>query len=561
MPGVEGLYYSSSQSTYHQVAQDIYTHFPRTGLYMRRGITILDPVSEPENQSKAMEAALKVDTTGLALGFHVGVTCHHAYGNLEDVRLIDRRYNQWDSDGTADFGSGQSDLSAVTQSRYALPVVAVRRTRAEAHAAAFATALNEFPNTVVCLNGPIEVELRRAVIGDQHYADYSPYAVKEFRDWLLHKGIYGDTGEFSDQGVPLELIGNNNFSMDPSPDQSYSGGISFNDLFGTAFTTWDLMYWDPDIFTAALPQDADPMPQAGESGHITGGFDPPRDDEGSLVGGNETFQNIWDGWRTNQNVDYKTGFGFRQSLVQHYVEDNSRWLLNGGVPLERSFTHQIPVDFIGNWIRERSSASPFWTAINPFSNVGYTAYFETSLQEDLFHVTQIMSPRWGLFEYHPDPFMTQPASYFFDALEKLYKYRCQVLVPLTLYSDPEGNYKLIDSQFETAMNQFFSEKWSGTTHSRFDQPYFNSEWVDYLSPEVTGINKVGNKVSWNSFIWSDYPGINWTDWGEFDHFEIHRGDGPDFIPNSSNYIGSTTNTWFDDSGTYYKVLAVSKVGL
>ncbi|MCD4655331.1 hypothetical protein K8T06_15530, partial [bacterium] len=381
MPGVEGLDYRSSQATYDQVAQDIFTHFPRTGLYMRRGITILDPVSEPENQSKAVEAASKVQTTGLALGFHVGVTCHHTYGDLETVRLSDRRYNQWDSDGAAVFASGEYDLITVTHSRYAQPVVAVRRTRAEAHGAAFATALSEYPDTVVYLNGPIEVELRRANISDHHYSDYSPFAVKEFRDWLLHTGIYSDTGEFSGQGVPLELIGNHDFSMDPSPDQSSSRGMTFNDVFGTGFATWDLLYWDCDAFPSPLAQDADPKPQAGQTGHIAGGFDPPRDNNGVLVGGNEAFQNIWDGWRTNQNYDYQTGFGFRQSLVQHYVEDNSRWLLNSGVPFDRNFTHQIPVDFIGNWVRERSSASPFWTAINQYSNVGYTAYFETALQE------------------------------------------------------------------------------------------------------------------------------------------------------------------------------------
>jgi len=405
------------------------------------------------------------------------------------------------------------------------------------------------------------VELRRAHDDDIHYADYSPFAVKEFRDWLNHTGIYSDTGDFSGQGVPLDLIGNHDFSQDPSPDQSHDRSMTFNELFGTAFTTWELKYWDTDVFTTALPLDADPMPQEGETGYISGGFDPPRDNNGVLVGGNEAFQNIWDGWRTNQNNDYQTGFGFRQSMVQHYVEDNSRWLLDGGVPLERNFTHQIPVDFIGNWIRERSSASPFWTAMNPYSNAGYSAYFDTTLQEDLFLVTQMLSPRWGLFEYHPDPFMTQPKSYFFDALEKLYKTRCQILVPLTLYNAPDGSYKLIGSQFEEAVNQFFAEKWPDTDHSRFDQPYFNEEWVDYIPPLVTGIKKIGSRVSWNSFIWNEFPDLNWTDWGEFDHFEIYSDDVPDFIPDSSNRIGSTRDNWFDSSKSYFKVFAVSKAGI
>ncbi len=562
MPGVENLDFNSDQSIYNAVAGDLAAHFPRRGLYMRCGVTILDPVGDSADESMAAVAASKMAPTGFALGYHVGVTCHHGYGELDDLRQSDRRFNQWDSDGTI-FNTGHDDMTAITLSRYAEPLIAVRRARAEAHARGFNQALASYPDTVVCLNGPIEVELRRADFDDPHYADYSPFMVKEFRDWLRHTGIYDDgSGEYAGQGCPLEFIGNHDFSMDPAPDQSATNGVTFNQVFGTAFSTWDLLYWDPDRFPNALPLDANPLPGAGQTGHTAGGFDPPRDNDGQLAGGNAMFQTAWDGWRTQRHNGHQTGFGFRQSSVHRYVEDNCRWIAGENVPTDRIFTHQIPVDFIGHWIRERSSASPFWTAINDFGNAGYTAYFDTTLQDDLFLVTQILSPRWGMFEYHPDPFMEQSLEYYRDALEKLYTYRCQILVPLELYQAADGNYRLIGSPFETAVNTMFAATWPVTGYQRYDQPYFNTEWISYIPPQVTGIHADAGTLYWNACIWPERPDLLWTDWSPFARFEVYRGAQPDFIPDESNRVAVTTSNSAgvgNDPG-YYKVLAVTQDG-
>lgn len=562
MPGVADMDAMDAQSLYSQVAYDLYSHFDTQGLYARLGVTILDGLPEGAAESTAVTAAEKALSAGISIGYHSGVTCHHTFGQMDDLRQSDRRLNQWESDGRI-FNSVHDDMATLTLSRYAEPVVAMRNAMASAHGTGFYNALTQYPDTVVCMNGPIEVEMRRSFNDDPHYADYSPFAVMEFRDWITHRGIYDDDiGEYAGEGFPMQLIGAYDFSKDPSPDMSSANSSSFNEVFGTSFLTWDLLYWDPIRFPDPLPLTAQALPPSGQTGHTDGGFDPPRDAGGTLTGGNELFQKVWDGWRSDLNYDYRVGYGFRQASVQNYVADNARWFLSGGAPQDRIFTHQIPVDFIGNWIRERGSASPFWTAINSFSNAGYTAYFETALQKDLFRVTRILSPRWGFFEYHPDPFMTQDVDFYIASLDALYESRCQIIVPLELYGTADGYYKLIDSQFETAVNQFFASVWPGTSHNRFDQPFFNETWIDYLPPPVRHVSFTGNTLTWDMTIWESHPGLIWTDWNEFQHFAVYRGDTPDFTPGPTALITTTRSA--TQSGLpsgYYKVLAVSRDGL
>ncbi len=562
MPGVDGLDATDPQSTYDQVASDLHSHFDTSGIYARTGVTILDGLGDDSAQSNAILAAQKADAASITIGYHSGVTCHHTFGAMDDLRQSDRRFNQWESDGTV-YNTVHDDMATLTVSRYAAPVVATRKSKGNAYGRGFAEALAQYPDVVVCTNGPIEVELRRSYNDDPHYADYSPFAVMEFRDWLTHQGIYDDqSGEYAGEGFPMELIGNYDFSEDPSPDSSATVALNFNQVFGTNYTTWDLLYWDPIRFTDSLPMNAEPMPQPGQTGHTAGGFDPPRDSGGTLTGGNELFQKVWDGWRSDLIYEHRIGFGFRQAAVQNYVTDNSRWILEGGVSIDRNFTHQIPVDFIGNWIRERGSASPFWTAINPYSNAGYTAYFDTALRDDLFQVTRLLSPRWGIFEYHPDPFHTQEPGFYLDSLEALYSSRCQILVPIELYQDDDGNYKLIGSHFETAVNLFFASPWPGTDHRRFDQPYFNETWIDYLPPPVRNVAFSNGTLSWNMLIWESRPDISWADWGEFDHFAVYRGDSSDFTPDSSNRIATTQSSSMNGLVPgHYKVLAVTTGGL
>ena len=65
-------------------------------------------------------------------------------------------------------------------------------------------------------------------------ADYSPWSVAQFRDWLTHRGPYGPGGELSGQGWE----GGAAFADDPAPDVVAGGNVSLNERFGTRFGSW-----------------------------------------------------------------------------------------------------------------------------------------------------------------------------------------------------------------------------------------------------------------------------------------------------------------------------------
>ncbi|MHC5038250.1 MAG: hypothetical protein ACYTHM_13120, partial [Planctomycetota bacterium] len=157
----------------------------------------------------------------------------------------------------------------------------------------------------------------------QTMGGYSPWMIKEFRDYLTHRGIYDrKKGKFP--GYP----GGWKFADDPSPATG-TGGKSFNETFGTDFTTWTLKYWDPDKFPDPLPLDAPTMPKRGKRGHTPGGFDPPRKFDAESL-----FCRVWK-WPDERNP------GFLEKAVHHCV-DGIYDILRNEVGIDRSymFTHQ-----------------------------------------------------------------------------------------------------------------------------------------------------------------------------------------------------------------------------
>src|SRR5207245_2195103 len=100
--------------------------------------------------------------------------------------------------------------------------------------------------TLVAVNGDGEVELSldRADSADPAktvYADYSPFAVAEFRDWIRAGGFYAAGQSFAGQTYENAA----RYAGDSSPNADTNGdGHTFNGDFGTSFTTWDLKYRD-----------------------------------------------------------------------------------------------------------------------------------------------------------------------------------------------------------------------------------------------------------------------------------------------------------------------------
>ena len=241
------------------------------------------------------------------------------------------------------------------------------------------TVIQEYPDTFGICAGDGEVELLSDRLNeatpyeDQIIADYSPFVILEFRDWIRNTGMYGPGGAYEGQG---RAASGTRYS-DP-----LTGLASFNADFDTSFASWDLEYFnwsldDPvDGDPGAIPQAVftapgwSPLPTSGPA-FIAGGFDAPRS-------WNEYSPEFWQLWLT-----------FREWLVGNYVRDFTSWVMtteNGAgekVPRSRFYTYQIPADYLWETYpgcpnpqrRLLTSASPAWTAdVNEVAGVGLTVF-------------------------------------------------------------------------------------------------------------------------------------------------------------------------------------------
>jgi hypothetical protein len=218
------------------------------------------------------------------------------------------------------------------------------------------------PNTLVSVSSDGEVELsfdrsnaNPAAPGfpfaTPFLADYSPFAVKEFADWVRAAGLYAAGQPYA--GQAYEFSGR--YATDPAPGVDGNGDQrTFNGDFGTSFTSWNLRYAD---WSLADPTLSDPkaIPLAGGTIQDAGSglFDAPR----TRIAGNPW----WELWSL-----------FRQTMVWRHNQDYANWMTsNAGaeIPADRFYSYQIAADYLfGNSpdpsVNERfnTSASPWWSA-------------------------------------------------------------------------------------------------------------------------------------------------------------------------------------------------------
>lgn len=315
-------------------------------------------------------------------------------------------YGPGGADGNMETPSEPRDWMVPTPSRLATPLRAEYEKRAVASAKNIVPVIKSSPDVIKVVNIVIEGEL--AIGGgksDDYLADYSPFAVTEFRDWLRHRGIYDPKGAYAGQGAPTQIVGPfitvggskvSPFYDDPTPADSNGTGQSFNAVFGTDFTTWDLKYWDLTRFPAPITDlKFNPSPASG-LGATPGGFDAPRVRNAS---------NWWTAWSWDYHDRGDTfppgnpsapAYGFRQFEVRNWVADQAQTFVRAGVPADLIFAHQIPGEFL-NPERTRSSASTIWSGYLPSSgNLGITLFGRAKVPQ----ITQY-SKRWGIFEWHP----------------------------------------------------------------------------------------------------------------------------------------------------------------
>lgn len=523
-------------------------------------------------------------------GLHAGLIFalqSHTRNDYRKVADRDLRLYQWRMDGNDWKGAYTStgeievpederDYKIPTNSRYARELREYNFGKARDWAESALGLMKDYPGVVSVINGPIEEEL--AIGGRSNngkLADYSPYAITEFRDWLRHSGMYdASSGEYAGEGAPESIIGElidfngtlrSQFYDDPTPLESNGTGECFNDFFGTAFRSWTLKYWDLHMYPDPVTDvNFDPTPEEGE-GYCFGGFDAPR----KLVAGNK-FWKAWSWDIPDQAGLYPPGnpenpaFGFRQNMVRNFVRDLFDIMADAGLPREIMYAHQIPGEALGNFTgaggRNRSSASTVWTGyMEKSQNVGITRFGDI----DPGLMTQYADD-WGIFEWHTKPNSFPNSIDLYEvsrkALNLYYKNGCHILFPGWWQVEKpvwEDTFPLNDSQFANAIADFMKSRKELPYHQKIDSTSFTPPQVKGLS---VSIDKDSAAVlKWSSKIWADLP-ADWKEWDDFSHFEIQTS--PD--KNNWSLLDTTSNYLIDGEKAaeefYARVRAISLSG-
>ena len=444
------------------------------GEYVRVGFTIfvslhMDAYTPNESSAAASMAPLVTQIDGIiararkfnipiCLSFLTAIRSNYDVAQLTS-EASDRRVSQWHSDNSIARGWW-------THSRYARFQRRVREAHVRALGRVIANRMEMFPDTLVAVTGDAEVELsfEESLIvkpnltpATSRLADYSPFAVAEFRDWLRHDGLYAPGEQFAGQGYEL----GHRYAGDALPGVDTNGdGHTLNGDFGTAFDSWNLRYFNWSLGDSIRPDpraipdsvyDDPAFDEFPDSGALR--FDPPR--SLALV---TPFRDVWT--------------LFRQVMIWRYNLEFAEWMTTSEdpttgktVPVSRFYSDQIPADYLFGGsptnpnYRLHTSASPHWTAdVTPYGSLGVTA-FNVVAGGNLLPTLRNVAPaiaernvRWGLFEYNAAvPATTDPTIYRED-MAVLEDTRPSLIVPVFWDTDVPPFF-IRDTGFETALRE------------------------------------------------------------------------------------------------------------
>jgi hypothetical protein len=388
---------------------------------------------------------------------------HGSYDAAQlDSEREDRRNMQWHADNSMAGGWW-------TYSRYARKQWRLQEAYMRELGRAIAARMAAFPDTFVAASGDGEVELsnERSFLVDPALtretsllADYSPFAVAEFRDWLRAGGLYAPGQAFAGEayGESARYAGDASPGVDTNAD-----GHTLNGDFGTGFSTWDLMHFD---WSLADSVDGDPhaigLAEYSAPGFTElpagtpAGFDPPRQWQRGTP--------WWDTWDR-----------FRQTMIWRFNLNLAKWITTSPdrvtgrtVPVERWYSDQIPGDYLWGATPENpnfrldTSASPWWTAdVSPYGSLGITSFnvnfgggFYGKTLPGVAPEIGARHVRWGIFEWNPSTPATADLQVYRDEMALIEKYRPSVLAPFVwdnLADFPA--YFVRDTGFEIALRE------------------------------------------------------------------------------------------------------------
>jgi hypothetical protein len=492
-----------------------------------------------------------------------------------------------DLNHAADFSYSQPMASDSTINNYVFTTFSRYARKVRSHLEAKVSALFDYleqqqranPGVLIIVSAPGESELNyRRLNSNPHlqnyFCDYSPFAVLEFRDWIKHEGLYADGERYAGEG----------YENGGSRYQGASGLSKFNADFGTAFTSWDLKYYNWSLsdpvdtdYTDTINPDPKIIPVSqyiyngmkpvSGSNYKSGGFDPPRVMKD--IGTND----FYDLWHT-----------FRELLVYHYVKDMVDTAKTSGFPVDQYFTHQIPGDYLFGTrpsdlpylnARYYSSASPLWTAdVYPDIGLGVTLYdinFGTRFARTTRYgigAANAMSDNWAALEYNPEV-IPETVSTTLSSVQTLYNEMVRLyngdphVISFFVWLGRNHNiYDFKGNNRETAAKKFFD-----AIKDTARQPIgtvFTPKKVENFTGGYSATTGVIN-LSWSSKIWPSLT-YTWTDWGDFEEFVLYRGYTEDFTPDKSSEVLRQTGSSHIDYGfnyggmVYYKLAAVNSKG-
>lgn len=524
--------------------------------------------SSPSSQLSAVLTRAQARGLAIHLGTDAGVS--RALWMYDPARREDRRNAEWYQDGTLQKTSAQGANEIwMTPSRYARKLRRHLETKVRAFARIVIDMRQQFPDTLVSVSGDGEMELNYGGLDasqpleNQQIADYSPFAVAEFRDWIRHTGLYGPGQPYDGQG----------FTGGGARYQGAGGLSAFNTDYSTFFTSWNLQYFDWDVATdpvdgdlKAIPDTTyqgtgwNPMPLSGPD-FVAGGFDAPRSSGTSSA----PFWQLW--------------LRFRETMISNYQKDFATWMTTtadaGGNRFEASrwYSHQLPADYVGGTYpncpnpnpRLRTSASPMWTADTaPAGSVGLTAFdvywgngvYTRTSQYLLPELKARGTANWGFVEWNPswplgasDPDVAGIAANTkraFDAGAHVLNY---------LFWD-----FFIRTEIPQALDLFLSQV--------KNQPR-DAGTVTYAPPSVSGVTgkwfSTTISLSWSDQVFPGVSGFSFSNWTPFARFEVWRGASATFgVSDGTKVADAATATLAgivpDASKPFYRVRAVTNTG-
>lgn len=316
--------------------------------------------------------------------------------------------------------------------------------------------------------------------GDAWYADYSPFAVAEFRDWLTHRGFFAKGQPLAGKGRK----GGEDFSDDPSPAAAKGGNRSFNQAYGTDFTTWELKYWDLDRFAEPLERGAKGMPVKGERGFVEGGFDSPR----------APGQPLWALYQCN----LEDSPGYRQWRIADALRELLRVAVEEcGVPKSDIWTRQHGCALRSSGVEHaRASLAP-WMNVTPHNNMGFNLYGvprEAKIWAAVAAQAKEAGCDWGSFEFHPSPYDLNKLSQaeYALALQLFWDHGARYVRAVTWLGNntgqsehgmAAGTMRIRDTPFEPALREFLA--------TRPDRPFGADPTARWLVPAPRALAGAG----------------------------------------------------------------------